>query len=380
MRRGVGFLIAWLGMTTVACGDDQAPVVPLRGVAEISSGPNHACALLVDGSVACWGNNYSGQLGDGTTRDRHAAVKVSGVSGAVAVSANGDSSCALLDGGSVVCWGMDYVDEASIAGSGLPPHEIDGLAKISSISVGNSYHACAAHGEANGEVSCWGRNRFGQLGDGTQEDSVTPVRALELSLVAGVAANGFASCAVSSDGSVACWGSGVDGVAGDSIDGTSTPMPVPELGDAVAVTLGDFHACALRAGGTVSCWGRNHELELGNAAAETTSRTPVTVEGLSDATGVSAGFDHTCAVRADGSVWCWGGNEDGRQGTGEEGEKTLAAPVRGIHSAISVGVGWSSTCAVLANHTARCWGYNDYGSLGDGTTTDSFEPVTVLER
>jgi alpha-tubulin suppressor-like RCC1 family protein len=365
-----------LGLLLAGCSDSEEKVAPLRGVAEVSSGPDHACALLVDGAVVCWGNNYSGQLGDGTTRDRHAPVKVEGVSGAIAVSANGDSSCALLADGSVVCWGVDYVETGLPGGPGLPPHQIHGLVEVSSISVGDNYHTCAAHTE--GGVSCWGNNRFGQLGDGTEVDSVTPVSVLELANAAGVAANSFTTCAVLRDGGVSCWGSGLDGVVGDSVGIFSSPTPVAEIADATQVALGDFHGCALDQTGTVSCWGRNTELELGNAAAETESRTPVAVEGLSEVTHISAGFDRSCAVREDGSVWCWGANVDGL-GMGE-GEGTLASPMRGIDSAISVSVGWSSTCAVLANHTVRCWGYNGYGSLGDGTTDDSFEPVTVVGR
>ena len=378
MRGGFGLLAASFGLFLAGCSDSEEKVPPLRGVADVSSGPNHACALLLDGAVACWGNNYSGQLGDGTTRDRHAPVRVEGVSGAVAVSANGNSSCALLADGSVVCWGVDYVEIGLLGGPGLPPHEINGLAEVSSISVGDNFHTCVAHTE--GGVSCWGNNHFGQLGDGTEEDSVTPVGVLELTNVAGVAAKSFTSCAVLRDGGVSCWGSGIDGVVGDEVGIFSTPTPVADIADATQVVLSNYHGCALGRTGTVSCWGRNIELELGNTAAETESRTPLLVEGLSDVTHISAGVDHTCAVREDGSVWCWGANAEGQQGTGETGEGTLAAPVPGIGSAISVSVGWSSTCAVLANHTVRCWGYNDYGSLGDGTTDDSFEPVTVVGR
>jgi alpha-tubulin suppressor-like RCC1 family protein len=245
------------------------------------------------------------------------------------------------------------------------------------VSAGDSYHACALL--ADGGVSCWGDNQFGQLGNDSDLLSLVPVRASELTNAVSVSVNSFNSCAVTSDGAVECWGAAGDGIISVAADDARVPTRVDGIDDAVSVTLGSFHACALRSDATVACWGRNYELELGNSAVEDESPTPLPVEGLTDVVSLSAGFDHTCAVRSDGTVFCWGANGDGQLGTGEKARGSLPAPVRGLRSAISVGAGWSSTCAVLENHTARCWGYNDYGSLGDGTTKDSFEPVTVLE-
>jgi alpha-tubulin suppressor-like RCC1 family protein len=187
------------------------------------------------------------------------------------------------------------------------------------------------------------------------------------------------TCAVTTAGTVKCWGS--NDLAGQLGDGTTTnrwnPVTVVGIGNATAVTAGATHSCALLAGGTVRCWGSNDRGQLGNGTT-TTSGVPVTVAGISTATALTSGPLHTCALLADGGVSCWGDNFSGQLGDGNTAtSSTIPVRVTQLTGATGVAAGLSHTCAVRSGGTVSCWGRNGSGQLGDGTTTDSPTPVTV---
>jgi alpha-tubulin suppressor-like RCC1 family protein len=180
------------------------------GVAAIAVGTSHACALTTEGAVKCWGSNYAGQLGDGTSVKRLTPVDVSGLSsGVVAVSAGAHHTCAMLSGGEVTCWGL-----TPVAVVGLP-------SDTTSIAEGDDY-TCAV---AGGAATCWGDNGSGQLGDGTTTSRSMPEPVVGLSSgVTAVDANLAHTCAVTSRGGVKCWG---DNTNGDLGNGSRTGSLVP---------------------------------------------------------------------------------------------------------------------------------------------------------
>ncbi|MBI5406795.1 MAG: tandem-95 repeat protein, partial [Nitrospirae bacterium] len=145
---------------------------------------------------------------------------------------------------------------------------------------------------------------------------------------------------------------------------------------AVAIATGGSHTCAVMADGTVECWGYNNDGQLGDGTT-IYSNTPVVVSGISSAVRIAAGDSHTCAVLADGTVKCWGSNGLGQLGDGTTASRTTPVAVSGITTAVGIAAGDSHSCAVLNDGTAKCWGYNGYGQLGDGTTTYRTTPVTV---
>jgi alpha-tubulin suppressor-like RCC1 family protein len=166
---------------------------------------------------------------------------------------------------------------------------------------------------------------------------------------------------------------------------------VSGLTDVTAIAVGGWSTCALKSEGTVWCWGSNFDGQLGDGSTED-RETPGPVSGLTGVTALSAGEDHACAVLSDGTVWCWGGNQFGKLGDGVEVHQVCDGPewtfhvdcsplpllVAGAPSAVDVSAGERHTCIVSADGSAWCWGANESGQLGDGTVTDRGTPVQVL--
>jgi alpha-tubulin suppressor-like RCC1 family protein len=207
--------------------------------------------------------------------------------------------------------------------------------------------------------------------------------AVQLPPATALAAGGDHACAVVNGGAVQCWGWPWDGELGNGalIDGTNPlptmPVAVSDIADATAVSAGDRHVCALRAGGTVSCWGYDGDGELGDGAHDNQAA-PVAVAGLNDATAVSAGEGHTCAVRSGGALACWGYNSNGQLGDATHSDRATPTAVRGLSDVTAVSAGGAlSTCALRANRTVACWGTNHYGELGNGSRRTSASPVAV---
>src|SRR5205809_1909445 len=303
-----------------------------------------------------------------------------------AVAGGGFHACMRLPDGTVQCWGRNNFGQlgngdGNLADSSVPV-AVRGLTTATRVVTGDS-HTCALLGD--GTVQCWGVGDSGQRGDGTFNNiSTVPVAVVGLSNAVAVAARGYHSCALLGDGTVRCWGRNVDGQLGDGTvadpatgpPGSSTPVQVSGITGAAAVIAGGYHTCALFADGTAQCWGRNDDGQLGDGTF-TRSSTPVRVGGLTGAAAVTGGFYHTCALLGDGTVQCWGRNAEGQLGDGSSIGTRAPTRVIGITGALAVSGGFQHTCALLSDGTVQCWGRNAEGQLGDGTTTSSSTPVRV---
>lgn len=192
-------------------------------------------------------------------------------------------------------------------------------------------------------------------------------------------AGGSRTCALMFGGGVKCWGWNRLGELGNgTTTDSSVPVPVNNLGgQATAVTAGTGHTCALLSDGTVRCWGLNDFGQLGNGT--TTNLTvpgPIINPGAPFAA-IAAGGRHTCGLLASGSVLCWGSNLSGQLGNGRTTNSSVPVAVSFGGPATAIAVGGAHSCAIVANGTVQCWGSNSFRQLGNGTTTNSSVPVTV---
>lgn len=337
----------------------------------------HSCAIN-RGEVWCWGDNSSGQLGNGSAGAAGSPVRAVGVSSAIGVATGNLHSCAVGLGGGVQCWGGNVNGQLGdgTATDRPAPTVVPGLSSAVAVTAGER-HTCALL--AGGSIQCWGFNANGQLGNGTIADSAVPVTVTGITDAVAVSAGGSHTCALTRAGSVQCWGSNGSGQLGNgSSADASSPVAVSGLSGAVMVAAGDQHSCALVEDGTARCWGNNVDGRLGDGTTNG-SATPVTVQGLTNATSIAAGPTRTCATALPGYAYCWGNNTGRALGNGSnDPSSAVPVPVYGLVNAESVAVATTHSCAALGGGGARCWGLNLNGQLGDGTTTSSGSPVAVL--
>ena len=312
-----------LGDGTTTDRSTPGEVVGLgSGVRSITAGGSHACALTVAGAVRCWGNNDHGQLGDGTTTDRPAPVEVAGLGSGVRSLAAGYGSTCVVDGNRAAkCWGDNHDGQLGDGTSRerWKPVPVVGGSGLRSVAVGYN-HACALSVAAS--VACWGwmsGMTAGGAGDGSTTLSATPVPVKDMwAEVRSVAVGSAFSCVLTIGGGVKCWGNNDHGELGiHEFSDRETPEDVVGLGSGLAaVATGYVHACAVTTVGTVTCWGWNRSGQLGDGTAVDRFK-PVPVMGLkSRIQSVSAGESETCAMGFTGTVECWGRNDHGQLGDG----------------------------------------------------------------
>jgi len=348
-------------------------------VTEMSLGVEHTCALT-GGVIKCWGRNHKGQLGDETYTDSNNPVEVSGITTATSIALGDFHSCALLTGGSVKCWGMNNRGQLGDGTSGTDrntPVPVLDITNVTSIALGGD-HSCALL--TDGSIKCWGKNDFGQLGDGSRTDRLTPVGGPVFETATKIAAGNYHVCVVLMDGTLRCWGMGDWGRLGDgTVLGSrtyrNTPVEVDSITTARDISLGE-HSCAVLNNGEAKCWGHGGFGRLGNGQTSH-AYSPVPVSEITTATSIAVGREHSCALLTGGKVKCWGTNSNGQLGDGISTGITLAVDVSGI-TAMSIASGWYYSCAVLTDGSVKCWGKNSFGQLGDGTTTQRTTPVNVL--
>jgi len=386
--RSDGTVWAWgdnwygqLGDGTTTRRTTPVQVTGLSGVVAVAGGGgadagSHSMALTSDGTVWAWGANDCGQLGDGTTVDRTTPVEVSGLSGVVAVAAGFAHSLAVKSDGTVWAWGGNWyrqLGDGTTTGR-TTPVQVSGLSGVAAVAAG---HAHSLGLKSDGTLWAWGGDYYGQRGTGLLPGRSTPGSVWGLLGVDSVAAGDVHSLAALMDGSVCAWGSNASGQLGD---GTTTerhaPVTVSGLSDVVAVAAGDEHSLAVKSDGTVWAWGANDRGQLGDGTTVDRSA-PVAVTGLSDVVAVAAGDEHSLALKSDGTVWAWGNNTYGRLGDGTTTDRWTPVAVSGLSGVVAVAAGYAHSLAVRSDGTVWAWGDNWYGQLGDGTKTDRLTPVAV---
>jgi alpha-tubulin suppressor-like RCC1 family protein len=310
---------------------DNTPVpqtaVGLPAPEAIAAG-GRATYAIAGGRLWVWGANAQGQLGDGTTAERHTPYQLPALTMWRQIGAQSRGACGLLADGKVRCWGCAvYPADPSTAPhctTVQPEPTLVPLAQpVTQLAVGHQ-HACALLPDAT--IWCWGRNDHGQLGNGATGDSRTPVKAA-LEGASAIAAGRRHTCAIK-EGTLHCWGDGSTGQLGDDLRADSLiPKQVPGLSQVTHVTGGGWYTCAI-AGGSAYCWGSNTRGQLGNGQSGTDVLSPTVVQGLrGEVVDIDAGTQITCARDALG-VQCWGANTRGQLGQGDTTDQAShAVPV-----------------------------------------------------
>lgn len=339
---------------------DQIPTVEIGGFAEqLALGAGHSCVLLTDGNVRCWGLSDQGQLGNGdnvTIGDNEIPTSrpVVSLGGAAAkIVTGGFHNCILKNSGGLLCWGYNAFGQLgqsttqNIGDNELPSTFADinvgGTSPVVDVATGN-FHTCAL--TAAGEVKCWGRNNFRQIGS-----SNTAL------------------------------------LIGDN-EAPSTQAFLNIGGVATAIAVGAEHSCALLQNKRVKCWGRNDVGQLGIATTvvplDATSAPLVDVG--EDVDKIAAGGNNTCVITVTGKAKCWGVNNTGQLGLGNtltigDNEHPSSVPHIELGSLVSfVEPGGNHTCAVTDTSLLYCWGNGSLGRLGYGNTQtigDNELPITA---
>ena len=408
--------------TSYACdGTNEAPSAPINNLPPIavSAGNMHACAVVSDGTVWCWGDTTDGKLGklpsaiscNGASpcaADPH-PLQVPGVggtgvlSGAIAVAAGGNFSCALLSNGNVVCWGNNFSGQLGqnnntavsvpvlvkgVGGSGT----LSGVVQL----VAGPAHACARL--ASGAIDCWGDNTFGQVGSGVVAGGATcptgdrsacfsvptPVvlyggGALSGTLLVAAGSTGSQSCAIRGDHSLVCWGydnnyelgvvpAGAGGPEPCAVGQcSSAARPVLELSaNVVSVGVGSGHTCACYTDRTLSCWGQNLNGVSGLDPTYDDNQHPASVApNIGGVVAVAAGDGATYPLVAGQTVLGFGADVAGALGAGHDVPGFTIASVANLRGVTTISAGLQYACA-LADRGVYCWGSNSLGQLGRG--------------
>jgi len=351
----------------IGCRDSVAPASAIM-IQVVAAQGLYTCGLTGAQAAYCWGENASGQLGNGTSNGpatcgggipcSSTPVAVSGGLSFSALTAGDGHACALTSAGAAYCWG---------ANTSSAPVAVSGGLSFSTLSAGDS-HTCGL--TTAGTAYCWSAS------------SSTPVAVPGGLSFNTLAAGSYGTCGLTSATAAYCW------------DNTNTtPVAVSGGLSFSALTMGGFHTCGLTNVGTAYCWGDGSLGELGNGS-KTNSADPVAVSGDLHFSVIDAGFGYTCGLTSAGEAYCWGENTSGQLGVRTTaGADTVIqvtpggtfvhtftpspVPVQTALRWTSITAGGDHTCALTRDGAAYCWGGNVAGQLGDGTTGQRLVPTAV---
>jgi alpha-tubulin suppressor-like RCC1 family protein len=385
------WLAAFLSFPVLAaCGDSAvAPPPaepegePLEGVA-VALTTTGACAVNTGRRLYCWGLRHTGAADSMLFHPWAVLVPDGPAFGALT---GGDAHfCGVATDGAAYCWGKGDsgrlgTGSASTASS---PAAVAGSLRFAVVSAGGGHTCAVAPTDATssaGNLHCWGRGLYGEVGDGALADRLEPVRVAypyHSHRYTDVAAGRHHSCGVTTEGVVRCWGWNNQGQLGvDGLFGLGFPEAVHSDVRFTAVTAGDRHSCAIAIDGTAWCWGRGVEGQLGTGDTER-SLVPRPVAGGLRFRSLAAGTAHTCGLAEDGAAYCWGERRYGRVGDGRAmGVAMEPVPVAGGLRFRAIASGDMNSCGVAEDDRIYCWGYGGFGQLGAGRLSDVAEPSPV---
>jgi alpha-tubulin suppressor-like RCC1 family protein len=334
-----------------------------------------------------WGDNTNGILGDDTVIGKSSPVSVvGGFTDWISAAVGSFHSIGVRANGSLWAWGSNnqgQLGDSTTTNRSSPVSVVGGFSDwiqaSASLGTTNS-HSLGVR--ANGTIWAWGFGSNGRLGDNSTTNRSSPV-----SVVGGfsdwvsASAGGGHSIGVRANGSLWAWGYNTAGQLGDNST-TSRLSPVSTVGgfnDWISVSAGNQHSLGVRANGSLWAWGSNLNGRLGDNTVTNRSSPVSVVGGFNDWVSASAGAQHSLGVRASGSLWAWGGNDSGR--LGDNSTTSRSSPVSvvgGFSDWISASAGYAFSNGIRANGTLWAWGENTNGQLGTNNTTSRSSPVSVV--
>jgi alpha-tubulin suppressor-like RCC1 family protein len=356
----------------------NATPIAISNPGQYAAGANHSLALKLDGTVWAWGDNSVGELGDGTTTDRHTPVKVLNLSNIVAVAAGDGFSVAVKSDETVWTWGRNGNGQLGdgTTTTRITPIMVPGLSNVLVIAAGLHSTYALRVGPGGGEVWTWGDNSHGQLADGTTTDRHSPIKA-NIQYITNISPGDYHVLALRYDGTLWAWGNNGSGQIGIGTAGGNvlTPVNIP-LNNVAAIAAGGSHSVVMDANNNIWTWGDNSTGQLGDGTtARHTSPHVLTLSGVVD---ISAGENHTLATTSDGTIWSWGANGQGQLGDGTKTDRHSPVSVVGFTQGSSLAAGSKYSIAVKIDNTLSAWGNNGQGQVGDGSTADRSSPVSVV--
>jgi alpha-tubulin suppressor-like RCC1 family protein len=300
---------------------------------EVATGSNHTCAVDTSGHAWCWGYDGKQQLGNGSgNSQQNSPVAVAGTHTFTAITAGTTHTCALDTSGQAWCWGGDVkgqLGDGSPAADQAVPVTVTGTHEFVAISASGE-HTCAV--DSDRTAWCWGGDTYGELGDDAQlSDQFSPVPVQITEPIVDVTAGLTHTCAVAGDAHVWCWGRDIFGQLGNGSPASDQPTPVAVSGtlEATCLAAGMYHSLALTPDSAGWAWGWDGHGMLGNGDPIANSFVPVAVSGPHLFTSLAAGDYHSCGIDSAGQAWCWGLNLYGQLGDATKEQKTSPVQVAG---------------------------------------------------
>lgn len=347
------------------------------GPTALATGSYHNLAIKADGTLWAWGLNTFGAIGDGTTTNKLAPVRIGSGTDWSQIEAGNGHSLALKTDGSLWAWGYNSSYGQLGTGTGLDANT------PTRVGTGTDWSAIAAGDfssfglKSDGTLWAWGWNNAAQLGDGAGLNLSTPTKIGVATTWASIDSSGSHTLALRTDGTLWSWGNGSSGQQGDG--GTSAKYSPTQIGsdnDWVEISAGGGFSHAIKSNGTLWGWGSNNFNTVGDGLTPNVL-TPKQIGTGTNWAKVQGGLRHVLAIKTDGTLWAWGRNANGALGNGTVVDSTT--PIQ-----IGTATNWnviapSEEYSLVLNSTssALAWGENPYGQIGDGTTSTRLSPVQI---